>query len=67
VSRSGFESLAAHHAGVKAMADLASPELAACAFESHLPHHYRVGCWYPASALTREHAGSIPAPVAMPL
>jgi hypothetical protein len=38
VSRSGFESLAAHHAGVTATGRLASSNLAACAFESHLPH-----------------------------
>ena len=38
MSRSGFESLAAHHAGVAAPRRLASSNLAACAFESHLPH-----------------------------
>jgi hypothetical protein len=42
VSRSGFESLAAHHAGVTGiLAYLASSDLAACAFESHLPHSVR--------------------------
>lgn len=54
MSQSGFESLAAHHAGVTGiLAYLASSDLVACAFESHLPHYYRVGCWYPASALTQ--------------
>jgi hypothetical protein len=42
VSQSGFESLAAHHAGVTGtLVYLASPDLAACAFESHFPHLIR--------------------------
>jgi hypothetical protein len=62
VSRSGFKSLAAHHAGVTGiLAYLASSNLAACAFESHLPHPMAIrGIWQTRRALTPEFPGSRP-------
>lgn len=48
------------------MGDLASSDLAVCAFESRLPHRFRVGRRRPQRGSGPRPAGSSPAPEAMP-
>jgi hypothetical protein len=68
VSQSGFESLAAHHAGVTGiLVYLASSDLAACAFESHLPHSNPGSFNGRIPGPEPGDVGSSPAPGAMPL